>query len=448
MSVTIRPFVAAALLASLAGSASANVAIEWNNALLDAIRSSSMNPPAASRAMAMVSTAVFDAVNAVDPQYNAYRLQPAVAPGTSADAAAITAAHSVLSSIFTNPAQQAAFNTLRDNQLAGIADGPGKVAGINLGLECATDMTAWRVGDGSTANVPYTPGNNPGDWRPTPPGNAPALLPGWGNVTPFGINNGSQFRPAGPALLDSPEYAAQVRQVQIVGAADAEFADRDNNGMPDRTPEQTQIAQFWAQGAGTSTPPGQWNAITQEIVSSKNLSLLDTARTFALVNIATADAAIAAWDAKYEFSTWRPVAAIREAGTDGNPGTEPEANWSSLLVTPPFPSYTSGHSTFSAAAAAVLAALFGDDTAFTVDSDAMMVGTRSFNSFSEAAAEAGLSRIYGGIHFMDDNLDGLSSGRQVGLWAHRNYLRPIPEPGAAVLALSAGLTLVRRRRLS
>lgn len=435
---------AVALVAALAGTAHANVITDWNTALLDAIKTTSTPPPRASRAMAMVSTAVFDAVNSVNPQYTPYRVLGAVSAGTSQEAAAITAAHSVLTNLF--PAQAASFNALRDSQLALIPDGQGKTDGINLGNLCASDMNTWRSSDNSTAVVPYTEPATPGIWRPTPAANAPALLPGWGDVTPFGITAGNQFRPAGPVLMDSPDYAAQVRQVRILGAIDAETSDRDNNGVPDRTADQTQIARFWAQGGGTSTPPGMWNQIAKVIADTHGSSLIDTARTFALVNIATADAGIAAWDAKYEFNTWRPITAIREADTDGNAATSPEANWSPLLPTPNFPSYISGHSTFSGAAATILAALFGDATSFTVGSDGLPLVTRSFDSFSEAAAEAGISRIYGGIHYQDDNLDGLSTGRNIGLWAFRNYLRPIPTPGGAVLLGLAGVIAMARRR--
>lgn len=443
---SFRNGMAVALVAALAGTAHASVITDWNNAMLDAIKATSANPPRASRAMAMMSTAVFDAVNSVNPQYTPYRVLGATSAGTSQEAAAITAAHSVLTQVFTAPAQINAFNALRDSQLALIPDGQSKTDGIALGALCATDMISWRSGDNSNAVVPYTEPVAPGVWRPTPAGNAPALLPGWGDVTPFGINNGAQFRPAGPVLMDSPAYAAQVEQVRVLGAIDAEVADRDSNGLPDRTADQTEIARFWAQGGGTSTPPGMWNQIAQAITESAGSSLLDTARTFALVNIATADAGIAAWDAKYEFNTWRPITAIREADTDGNPATSPEAGWTPLLVTPPFPSYISGHSTFSSAAAAVLAALFGDETSFTIGSDGLPMVTRSFDSFSEAAAEAGISRIYGGIHYADDNLDGLSTGRNIGLWAHRNYLRPIPTPGGTTLLALAGLVAITRRR--
>lgn len=442
----MRMSILSGVIAALAGTsvASANVVVDWNNAMLNAIKSTSMNPPAASRAMAMVSTAVFDAVNSVNPQYTPYRVLGAAPMGTNAEAAAITAAHNVLSSLF--PSQQASFDSLRDAQFASIPNDAGKMTGMALGQFCATDMINWRTGDGSTASVPYNQPANPGIWRPTLPANAPALLPGWGDVTPFGLTTGDQFRPAAPSAMNTAAYAQQLREVQVLGAADAEVSDRDNNGLPDRTPDQSNIARFWAQGGGTSTPPGQWNKITQVVANDRGLNLLDTARAFALLNIATADAGIAAWDSKYEFNTWRPITAIREADTDGNAATDPETGWSPLLATPPFPSFVSGHSTFSSASAAILAALFGDDTAFTVSSDAPGLDPRSFTSFSAAAEEAGFSRILGGIHYTDDNIAGLLTGHSIGSWAYEHYLQPIPAPGAVMLAGMAGLAAVRRKR--
>src|SRR5947208_8574777 len=155
---------------------------------------------------------------------------------------------------------------------------------------------------------------------------------------------------------------------------------------------------------------GYWNRIAQQVATDQGLSLVQDARLFALLNIAEADAHIACWDAKYAFNLWRPVTAIRAADSDGNPDTEPDAGWTPLLTTPNFPSYTSAHSTLSGAAAGVLTALFGSDHPFSVGSEGLPGVTRSFASFEAAAAEAGRSRIYGGIHYQFDNVNGLAAG--------------------------------------
>ena len=196
-------------------------------------------------------------------------------------------------------------------------------------------------------------------------------------------------------------------------------------GQPARTAEQTAIAQFWADGPGTVTPPGHWNVIATDLSAQRKLSLTENARLFALLNIALADAAILCWDCKYDCNFWRPITAIREADTDKNPATEKDPAWTPLLETPPFPEYTSGHSTFSSAAATVLAAFFGsDEIPFSTTSDAMQGFSRTFHSLSEAAAEAGLSRIFGGIHFMSANQQGLASGARLGTYVSKNFLKP------------------------
>jgi hypothetical protein len=191
-----------------------------------------------------------------------------------------------------------------------------------------------------------------------------------------------------------------------------------------RTEDQTQIARFWADGAGTETPPGHWNHIAQDVGAALGNSLEENARLFALLNIAMADAAICAWDAKYHYHNWRPVTAIRNAHLDGNSATEPDGAWTSLIGTPPFPDYVSGHSTFSAAAATVLTLFYGTDgVAFTTGSDFLPGVLRSFGSFSEAAAEAAMSRVYGGIHFRFASDHGLTGGLKIGEWTVNNYLR-------------------------
>jgi hypothetical protein len=229
------------------------------------------------------------------------------------------------------------------------------------------------------------------------------------------MTSGSQFRPAPPPALDSDAYAAAINEVKDLGRADSTT----------RTDEQTQIARFWNDGLGTAFAPGYWNRIAGQVATDQGLSLVQNARLFAMLNIATADALISCWDAKYTYNLWRPVTAIRAADTDGNPDTEADANWTPLLVTPNFPSYTSAHSTVSAAAAEVLTALFGAENSCSVGAEGVPY-TRSFTSF-DAAAEAGQSRIYGGIHYQFDNQAAHVSGRAVGRFVVANFLRPTEE---------------------
>ena len=193
-----------------------------------------------------------------------------------------------------------------------------------------------------------------------------------------------------------------------------------------RSVEQTAIARFWADGAGTVTPPGHWNVIAQDVAGQHGTTLEENARLFALLNIAEADAAIVSWDCKYKFEFWRPVTAIRNGDLDPVVETEKEAGWTPLLTTPPFPEYTSGHSTFSPAAAVVLAAFFGGDIPFETALEDLPGVVRSFSSFSAAAQEAGMSRIYEGIHFLSANEAGLSSGAELGAYVSANFLKDRP----------------------
>ena len=247
---------------------------------------------------------------------------------------------------------QPSLDELQSRLLAGIPKGPQKMRGFRWGETVAAAILQWRSTDGSSQIVDYTPGSQPGQWRPTLSFGGivrPALAPHWGQVTPFAVTSGSQFRPPPPPALGSTRYAFEVNRVKAVGAADSTL----------RTAEQTEIARFWGYGPGSATPPGHWNEIAQAVIRDRGTTLEENARLFALLNIALADAAIVCWEGKYLYNFWRPITAIQEADTDGNPLTEADPGWMPLLPTPPFPEYTSGHSTFSGAAATVLAYFFG-----------------------------------------------------------------------------------------
>jgi len=395
-----------ALTAFLIGTlAHADVVTEWNNAALDAIRAGHTPPPIASRSLAILHVSIYDAVNGIDRTHEPYLVQSEVPASASREAAASAAAHEALVNLF--PATASSFDTLYAAILAAIPDGPQKTAGIVWGEFVANQILAARANDGSNAIVQPPGGSGPGVWVPTPPAFLPYLLPQWGFVAPFAMITSSQFRPPGPPSLDSQRYAADYNEVKELGAAIGST----------RTEEQTQIALFWADGAGTETPPGHWNSIAQIIAAAQGNTLEENARLFALLNIAMADAAICAWDAKYTFHFWRPVTAINFA--------EPELHWMSFIVTPPFPDYVSGHSTFSGAAATVLPLFYGtEDLPFTIGSDFLPGVYRSFPICLDAAEEAAVSRLYGGIHFRSANEDGLQAGISIGEWAATHYLEP------------------------
>ena len=403
---------ACAAVVSFAHPAHADVVSEWNTAALDAFRANATPPPLASRALAILHISMYDAINGIVRTHERYFVLSRVPASASVVAAASAAAHEALTALV--PSQAASFDTVHSGILAGIADSPQKRAGVEWGEDVARQILAARANDNAGAVVPAPPGSGPGVWQPTPPAFAPYLLPQWGFVTSFAIPASSFFRPPGPPALDSARWASDYNEVKSLGAAVGS----------QRTPEQTLIALFWADGAGTETPPGHWNRIAQQVSADRGTTLADKARLFALMNMALADAGICAWDGKYTFNFWRPVTAIRAGDSDGNPDTTADPAWSSFIVTPPFPDYVSGHSTFSGAAATVLAMFYGtDDVGFVIGSDGAPGVMRSFASFSDAAAEAAVSRLYGGIHYRSANEDGLAAGIAIAEWTVSHYLQ-------------------------
>src|SRR5207248_1162009 len=227
--------------------------------------------------------------------------------------------------------------------------GQSQTDGVTFGRAVGAAVIALRADDGSQRLVDYIPTDtNAGTWQPTPPSFADALLPQWATVTPFALSSPDQFRPAPPPALDSAAYAAALNEVEAKGRATGST----------RTADETQIALFWADGAGTATPAGHWNQIAIQLSAAQGNSLSANARLFAELNVALADAAIASWDAKYDYGEWRPITAIQHADIDTNTQTQADPGWTPFIVTPNFPTYVSGHSTFSGAAEIVLDSFF------------------------------------------------------------------------------------------
>ena len=413
-----------------------DVVADWNAALLNVVRDFtetsndpypgrivSSKPPAAARNAAMIHGAMFDALNGIAGEYTPYLVTAKPQPEMSSIAAAATAAYEVAMAIYPDTREAAVWNATIAESLRGVLDGPEKVRGIEYGQTVAAAMLQARADDGSDQVQVLGVDRSPGSWERTPPDYFPALVPHWRFVKPFAIADPVDYRPPPPPALESAEYAQAVDEVMRLGRVDSN----------ERTAKQTEIAIFWADGGGTATPPGHFNRIAMNVSLASSESTLDRARALALLNFALADAGIAAWDAKYEYDFWRPIDAIRRADEDGNAATVVDATWLPLLRTPNFPTYTSGHSTFGAAAATVLTALYGDGFTFASRSDGhtgltqrpLDNVTRHFESFWEAAEENGISRIYGGIHYEFDNRQGLSSGRLIGEYVTANWLRPI-----------------------
>lgn len=401
----------AALLPTFNPSVFADVVTDWNKVFLQAVRNETTPPCLASRNLAILQIAIYDAVNAVTRSYQPYCFKTQADGENSPEVAASAAAHQVAVSLF--PSRQADFDALLRNTLAAITNEVAKANGVRLGKQAANAILALRRDDGAGTTVPYIPSDEPGRWRRTPPFFRPPELPQWRLLKPFAMTNHTQFRPPPPPALDSAGYAADVNEVKRLGGTDS----------TERTSEQALIAQFWSDFSYTATPPGHWNDIARAVTLSRKLALEDSARLFALLNIAMADSAIMCWDAKYAYDYWRPVTGIQQAARDGNAATEADADWTPLLPTPAHPEYPSGHSTFSGTAAAVLASYFGtDEVDFAVGCDLLPGVTRRFKSFQVAAEEIGQSRIYAGIHFQSACRNGLVAGRELGEYVASNRL--------------------------
>ncbi|ANL30128.1 phosphatidic acid phosphatase protein (plasmid) [Rhizobium phaseoli] len=392
----------------IAQAGGSNAVLAWNRIMLDAIRSDASTPPVASRGLAMESIAVSDVVAAINGTSGYYVTMHALA-GTSVEAAIAAAAHKILTYLY--PAQTAALDAKFAASLAAIQDGAAETDGVTLGETIANQVITLRSSDGWNNFVLDEGGTGVGQWRPTSPMYAPAMLPNWATLTPFALNSPDQFLPAGPPDLTSQAYADAVNKTKSLGSATSTT----------RTADQTQIARFWADGPGTYTPSGAWNQIAEEVAQQQGLSLSQAALLFAELNVAQADAGIAAWNTKYAYDTWRPDTAIQNADAIGNPNITADPNWKPLLIDPPFPEYISGHSTYSGAAAAILTDFFGSNYAFSTTSTSLLNVTRNFTSFEQAAQEAGESRIYGGIHFEFSNQDGLATGSQIGSWVLKAF---------------------------
>jgi hypothetical protein len=429
--------VASMLILATSVSASADVVTDWN---LNAARAAtaaclhiSGNGLVEARMYAMTHVAIHDALNAIDRRSRPYVFHAVASARTSQAAAVAAAARDVLVSVIAllpESPQCTANGIAQANAdyavaLAAIPAGPAKTNGIALGQAAAAAILELRASDGSNQNMfdfGYQGGTEPGEWRFTP-GYPLAFGPDWGKVTPFVLNRSSQFRPAPPYKLTSKKYAADLNEIKALGGDDITTPSA-------RTPEQTEIGRFWIESS-----PLSWNRLARAVSAARGLTVWENARLFGLLNLAMADGYIASWDTKYHYKYWRPVTAIQLADTDGNPDTEADPNWTPLELTYPMPDYDSGHAVQGGAAAEVLKQVFGtDEISFTACSTSLPAGSnctdaspvlRSFSSFSEAADENAVSRIYIGIHFRNAVEEGVEHGRRISKRAVNLFMRPV-----------------------
>lgn len=460
--------VLALALVSASPRVSATAVMEWNTQVLNAIRSSDTAAPHATRNLAILHTAIYDAVNSIMGGRTEYTVGTGAPAGASANAAVAAAANTVLGQLYPS----LDFSGVYSSQLAGIADGQSKNDGINWGNQIATTILNMRAGDGSaSANSSYTITSAMGHWQPTPHSN-PSLnfnpnpeLPGWGNVTPFGISSTAAQLPSAPPALNSAQYTADYNQVHSLGAAVGSS----------RTDDQTHAAFFWNKPNGTITTAGQWNEIAQTMASTAGLSLADEARLMAALNMSLADATIVAWEAKYEQDFWRPVTAIAYGNQDGNDDTVgddfagTEFGWNPLIDTPNTPESTAEESILAGAGGEVLKFYFGDegfvyasdingdglitaaDATYDLNNDGFITvedAYRTFTSITEAIQEAGISRVYAGVNLGTSVAQGLEAGEDIANEVNATYFQPVvvPEPSSALLLAAASGLLLRRRR--
>jgi len=394
------------------GIAMADEVTDWNGVMLRATLTAPVTPaPISTRVAAIVQAAVFDAVNGIERRYTSIYVDPGAPPGASERAAVVQAAYAALLSLY--PAQKPQFDIERNASLAAIADSNGAVqAGLAWGQSVADQITAWRSQDGfSNTLPPYEGGTQPGQWRPTPPAMAPGLAPQLATTTPWVMRSPSQFRTQGPVAMTSDQYTADFNEVKSMGSA-------TNSG---RTADQTLFANFWQAG----NPPDYWDQVVTSLAAQHHYPMWRTAWLLALVNLGMADSMIGCWDAKYTYSSWRPITAIQLADTDGNAATVPGPSWTPLIVTPAFPEYPSAHSCASGASARILSKIFGEETSFKVVSNAMLGVSRQFQSFSAALEEVMNARVFGGIHFRTATVDGTALGIAVGDYVDSHALVPL-----------------------
>lgn len=394
------------------GICAADEVTDWNQAMLQATLTAPVTAaPVTLRVAAIVQAAVFDAVNGIDRRYTPIYVPPAAAPGTSKRAAAVQAAYATLVDLY--PDQKTKFDQQRAASLAAISDTNDAVQlGLSWGQHVADQIWAWRSQDGfSNVPPPYLGGIQPGQWRPTPPAMAPGLVPQMATTTPWVMRSPSQFRPEGAPAMTSDQYTADFNEVKRMGVS----------ANSPRTADQTLYANFWQAG----NPPDNFDQVVIALAARHHFSMSRTAQLLALVNLAMADSAIACYDAKYAYGTWRPITAIQLGDTDGNDATTPDSGWTPLVVTPPHPEYPSGHSCATGAAARVLSHAFGEETSFSVGSTAMPAVTRKFHSFSAAVEEVKNARVFAGIHFRTACVDGAALGIAVADYVIAHALLPM-----------------------
>lgn len=392
-----------------------NVVVQWNRVLMTTVSTPGAHPATIMpvRSYAIMHAAMFDAANSIDGGYTPYLTEVPGSKRASKEAAAAQAAHDVLVGLY--PSRASIYDAELAASLEGIEENR-REQGVRVGRIVAERILLARANDGwNAAPTPYSLPLTPGNWQPAPPANAAATFTHYPAVVPFATQSSSQFMPNPPPAMTSFEYSRDLNEVKSLGSATSTT----------RTADQTRIAQLWA---NVNTPTNflfVWNNVARSVALSRGTGVTETARLFALTNIALHDALQTTFASKFHYGLWRPVTAIRRADEDGNADTVQDAAWLSLIPNPPYPSYAGNMASIGASQSTILALFFGrDDIPFEHTWEGAGGATRSYVGFTAMADEQANSRIYGGIHFRFDNVAGQSVGRNVGNYVFLNFMRP------------------------
>jgi hypothetical protein len=384
-----------------------NVIIDWDEKAIGVLQTGTTPPPpTAFRTMAILHVAMFDAVNSIGPHYQPYKIRLAATPDTSKEAAAAAAAGAVLVKLVPDAAADVQSTLM--TYLATLPDGEAKSKGVQLGQEVARRILEIREKDGASAPDAYRPKTKPGVYIPTPI-TVGSQFP---NVTPFAMTSPSQFRPKPPPSLKSEQWARDYNEIKDLG----------EKNSTRRTARQNEDARFWLLVGPRSTYP-----LPRQVAVASNMSVLDSARFMALVSIATIDAMIAVFDAKYKYEFWRPITAIRNGDIDGNPATERVATWQPIDVTPMHPEYPCAHCITSSAVAAAIEAVLGTEEIpeVALTSPFAPAVTHRFTDLHAYTEEVANARIYAGFHYRSSTIIGREMGQKIGEWVVKSVMQPV-----------------------
>jgi hypothetical protein len=397
-------------------SAPVNQVLEWNQIFVDSLIATNTANSSSQRLGAIVHTAIFDAYNGIEGRYTPIFVQDRAPNGASRRAAVIAAAYTALVGLF--PSRQPALDASYAASLAALSDdgedgGQSRERGIAWGTEAAQAVLAWRATDGFSASYPpFTGGAAVGQWRPTPPAFGAMSAQGLAFTTMFVLVNNTQFEPGPPRGLTSVTYTDDFNAVKALGRKTGST----------RTADQTALAVFWEGNASV-----HWNQAANQIARFNHVSISDSNRLLAVLNIAMADTAFTTWSGKRFYGsvpnevTWRPVTSIPLADTDGNPDTAPDPDWLPLINTPSHPEYPAGHPSLNGTAATVLLRHFDDQQTFTLTTTGQP--SRTYTSIAQARSDGNNARVWGGMHYPSTVAISDTEGEAIANYVHLNSMQ-------------------------